>query len=80
MAKKDGDENNGFYSCEWRNHSNRRSYQKTSNKTGERNMSIDELERDGWEIIDTFADTDLIVARDDKRMVVDKNGEIIIVY
>jgi len=42
-------------------------------------MTIDELERDGWEVIETFGD-DLVMAREHQRMLVDTNGNIIIVY
>jgi len=42
-------------------------------------MTIDEMERDGWEVIDTFGE-DLIVSRGAQRIVVDSQGDIIIVY
>ena len=41
---------------------------------------IGDLERDGWEIIDTFVDSDIIMARGTQRMVVDEDGEVIITY
>ena len=37
------------------------------------------MERDGWEVIDTFGE-DLIVSRGAQRIVVDSQGDIIIVY
>jgi hypothetical protein len=43
-------------------------------------MTIDELERDGWEIIDTFGYNSFIIGRNHQRMVVDNDGNIVIVY
>lgn len=44
-------------------------------------MSIDELERDGWEQIDTFGFGCIIMARENQRMVVEKEtGDIVITY
>ena len=41
---------------------------------------IGDLERNGWEIIDTFAENSIIMARGTQRMIVDKDGEVIITY
>ena len=41
--------------------------------------SVQELEQDGWEIVDRFAN-DLIMARGTRIMVVDPDGHIIIRY
>lgn len=43
-------------------------------------MSIDDFEREGWEIIDNFGSTSVIMAKEGQRMVVDHDGEIIIKY
>jgi predicted RNA binding protein YcfA (HicA-like mRNA interferase family) len=42
--------------------------------------SIDELERDGWEKIDVFSHEYYVMSRGSQRMVVDEDGEIIVVY
>lgn len=42
-------------------------------------MPIDDLERDGWEVIDSFGG-EFIMAREKQRIVVDKDGEIIFTY
>jgi len=44
-------------------------------------MSIEELERDGWEVIDTFGYNGVIMALNEQRIVADKiSGEVIIRY
>jgi len=43
-------------------------------------MTIDELIRNGWEKIDNFAESDIIMSRGSQRIVVDKDGEVIITY
>jgi len=44
-------------------------------------MTIDDFERDGWEQIDIFGDSGVIMALDEQRIVVDKiSGEVIIRY
>jgi len=43
-------------------------------------MTLDDLKRDGWEIIDNFSEIDVILARGSQRIVVDPDGEIIITY
>ena len=45
------------------------------------NDKINDLKRDGWEIIDVFGATCVVMALDNNRMLVDKfTGEIIIRY
>jgi hypothetical protein len=42
---------------------------------------IDDLELEGWEQIDTFGNTGIVMALNEQRIVVDKvSGEIIIRY
>jgi len=41
---------------------------------------FDDLIRDGWEIIDHFAKSDVIMARGSQRIVVDQDGEVIVTY
>lgn len=42
---------------------------------------IDELKSDGWEIIDEFGATCVVMSYEDKRILVDKfTGEIVIRY
>jgi hypothetical protein len=43
-------------------------------------MNLDELERDGWEQVDTFGNDCVIMALDEQRIVVDQSGNIVIRY
>ena len=42
-------------------------------------MNLDDLKRDGWEVIEEW-EGDFVVSRGHQRMLVDSNGNVIIMY